>query len=104
METINKIKTVSKIGTLALAAAAYVFLGSNQAGVEVAQEAPSALAQEETIYQTIPMEDGGPVDPQVTGTRDQLKSTVCPDEGTLCAFDPNNEDDILEWNGGSAKF
>lgn len=106
MTTVNKIKTISKIGTLVLAAGVYMFFGSNQSGVEVKQDVKAQASLQDTTYQTIPQEDGGPSDPQVTGTREQLKSTVCPGDGQLCAvaITPPNPEDQIFWNGGDSKF
>jgi len=106
MTTANKLKTASKLGTLVLAATVYVFLGSNQSGVEVKEEPQKQVTVLDTTYQTIPQEDGGPSDPQMTGTREQLKSTVCPGDGQLCAvaINPPNPEDQIFWDGGSNKF
>lgn len=107
MTTVNKVKTVSKIGVLALAAATYLFLGSNQSGVEVKKDLRDHIAPAETLFRTVDYPEGPNIpEEQRENTKAELESTVCPGAGQLCAVaisppDPNNQ---IFWDGGSNKF
>lgn len=107
MKTTNKLKVASRLGAVALAATAYVFLGSNQAGVEVKKDFHNHIAQAETLFRTVDHPQGPDIpENQRENTRAELESTVCPGAGQLCAVaisppDPTNQ---IFWDGGSNKF
>ncbi|GEM_PF-4381864 len=108
MTTVNQVKTVSRIGVLALAAAAYLFLGSNQSGVEVKKALHDHVAPAETLFRTVDYPEGPDIEEEDdrVKTKAELESTVCPGAGQLCAVailppDPNNQ---IFWDGGSNKF
>lgn len=97
----------SKIGTLALAAAAYVFFGSNQAGVEVKKDLHDHVAPAETLFRTADYPQGPDIpENQRENTKAELESTVCPPGATLCAvaIDPEDPSNVILWEGNSSKF
>ncbi|GGG89857.1 hypothetical protein GCM10007415_25190 [Parapedobacter pyrenivorans] len=107
MTTVNKIKTISKIGTLVLAAGVYMFFGSNQSGVEVKKDLRDHVAPAETLFRTADYPQGPDIpENQRENTKAELESTVCPPGATLCAvaIDPEDPSNVILWEGNSSKF